>query len=79
MANDVHRFNMAVYIANTNLKCVELTIPSSFYFLLSDIPMVPIYYALIILIPKKLNNIKGSCHYLLSSLGVPLKPSTINR
>ncbi len=48
MANDVHKSKMAANIAKTKLKYVELTIPSSFYFLLSDIPMVPIYYALII-------------------------------
>ena len=58
---------------------VELTIPSSFYFVLSDIPMVSVNYALKIWFEKKLNNIKGSCNYLLSSLRVPLKPSTINR
>ena len=48
MANDVHKSKMAATLANTNLKYVELTIPSSFYFVNSDILMVPIYYALII-------------------------------
>ena len=48
MANDVHKSKMAANIANSNLKFVELTIPSSFYFVLSEIPMIRIYYALII-------------------------------
>ena len=47
MANDVHKSKMDANIATTNMECVKCTIPSSLYFVLSDIPiMVPIYYAL---------------------------------
>ncbi len=48
MANDVHKSKMDANIATTNMECVTCTIQFSVYFVLSDIPMVPIYYALTI-------------------------------
>ncbi len=46
MANDVHKSKMDANIATTNMECVKCTIPSSLYFVLSDIPMVSVNYAL---------------------------------
>ena len=54
MANDVHQFKMAAKIATTNTTYDKLTITTSFFFILSA---VPIYYALAILLENYLNKI----------------------